>query len=124
MSETDIAALKALEARRCTAIAAGDTATLASLLTDDYSHVHMTGALDDRPGHLKAIASRPRQALRGELTIRCYGDLAVITGQQTNRTPNPEGGPPTEVLAYCHQVAVRQDGAWRFASVQLTPMSA
>lgn len=121
---SDVDDLQALEARRCAAIAAGDTETLSALLTDDYSHVHMTGALDDRAGHLRAISGRPRQAIRGDLTIRVYGDLAVITGLQTNRTPNPSGGPPTEIQAYCHQVAVRQDGAWRFASVQLTPMNA
>lgn len=121
---SDIDDLKALEARRCAAIAAGDTETLLSLLTEDYSHVHMTGALDDRAGHARAVAARPRQAIRGDLTIRLYGDLAVITGEQTNRTPDPSGGPPTEIQAYCHQVAVKSEGAWKFASVQLTPMNA
>jgi len=112
-------ALLELEKRRCAAISAGDIEALRSLLGDDYVHVHMTAAVDDRAGHLEAVAKRPRTTTRGEIQVRIYGDLAVLTGELTNHMAEAR-----VVSAYCHQVAVRRDGAWRFVSIQLTPLKA
>lgn len=120
-SPDDIAVLTALEDARCRAISAGDLDTLRAMLTDDYLHVHMTGRVDDRAGHLAAVAERPRRSERGALDIRVYGDLAVLVGEQVNHGADGEGR-PTATRAVCHQVAVREDGAWRVASVQLTPL--
>lgn len=114
--------LEALEARRCAAISAGDIEALRAMLSDDYLHVHMTGHLDDRDGHLKAVASRPRRTERGPLAIRFYGEVAVLTGELTNHTTNAAGEVRT-VRAYCHQVATRHEDGWRFVSIQLTPMA-
>lgn len=119
---SDAAALEALEAQRCAAIGTGDIAALRALLTDDYIHVHMTAAVDDREGHLKAVAARPRVAERGALTVRVYGDLAVITGELTNHMAQP-GEAPRAIRAFCHQVAVRSGAGWRFAAIQLTPIA-
>jgi ketosteroid isomerase-like protein len=117
------AELLELERRRCDAISAGDIDTLESLLSDDYVHVHMTAAVDDRAGHLAAVAKRPRTTSRGEISVRIYGELAVLTGELTNHS-SAAGQPPRSIRAYCHQVAVRQNGTWRFVSIQLTPLSA
>lgn len=114
-------ALLDLERRRCAAISAGDVEALRALLSDDYVHVHMNAALDDRAGHLDGVARRPRETTRGELLVRVYGELAVLTGELTNRMAAP-GEQPKTMRAYCHQVAVRHDGAWRFVSTQLTPL--
>lgn len=114
--------LEELELARCTAISAGDVDALEAMLSDDYVHVHMNGRLDDRAGHLHAVSSRPRQTTRGELTIRLWGDAAVLTGELTNRMKTRDDG-IRETHAFCHQVAVRSDGAWRFVSVQLTPLT-
>jgi ketosteroid isomerase-like protein len=118
---SDIQDLEALEARRCAAIGAGDTEALRNMLSDDYVHVHMTGLVDDRAGHLNAISGRPRRTERGALLVRVYDDLAVLTGQLTNHMTNAEGQ-SVATRAYCHQVAVRGDGGWRFAAIQLTPL--
>jgi ketosteroid isomerase-like protein len=117
----DVSELLELEQRRCAAISAGDIEALKSLLSDDYVHVHMTAAVDDRAGHLRAVAKRPRTTSRGEIHVRIYGDLAVLTGELINLMPVP-GQEPRAVHAYCHQVALRQDGSWRFASFQVTPL--
>jgi ketosteroid isomerase-like protein len=113
--------LRDLELRRCAAISSGDVDALTKLLSDDYVHVHMTGRVDDRAGHVGAVSSRPRRTTRGDLTIRTWDDLAVITGELTNHMTTPEGE-AREVHACCHQVAVRTDGSWRFVSIQLTPL--
>jgi hypothetical protein len=110
-----------LERRRCAAISAGDVAALEALLSEDYVHVHMNAAVDDRAGHLEGVARRPRQTTRGELLVRVYGELAVLTGELTNQMVAP-GQEPRVMRAYCHQVAVRRAGAWRFVSTQLTPL--
>jgi ketosteroid isomerase-like protein len=110
-----------LERRRCSAISAGDIASLEALLSDDYVHVHMTAMVDDRAGHLAGVAKRPRTTTRGEILVRVYGDLAVLTGELSNQMAAP-GQEPRAVRAYCHQVAVRTGGSWRFVSAQLTPL--
>lgn len=119
----DAEALTSLEAQRCAAISCGDVDRLRDLLADDYLHVHMTGRVDDRDGHLRAVASRPRRTERGPLLVRVYGDLAVITGDLTNHMATSDGE-PTAVRACCHQVAVRHGDRWRFVATQLTPMAA
>lgn len=94
------------------------------MLSDDYIHVHMTGKVDDREGHLEAVSSRPRRTERGELLVRIYGDVAVITGELTNHMTGSDGQ-PTATRAYCHEVAARDGGRdWRFVSIQLTPLQA
>jgi len=110
-----------LETRRCEAISAGNIETLKSLLSDDYVHVHMNAAVDDRARHLAGVAKRPRTTTRGEIQVRIYGDLAVLTGELVNQMAVP-GQEPRVMRAYCHQVAVRQGGAWLFVSTQLTPL--
>lgn len=115
--------LRNLELRRCEAISSGDVDALTAMLSDDYVHVHMTGRVDGRAGHIGAVASRPRRTTRGELTIRVWDDLAVITGELTNHMTVPDGE-TREVHAYCHEVAVRTGGTWRFVSIQLTPLTA
>ena len=119
MSDRD--ELLALEQRRCAAISAGDIDSLRGLLSDDYVHVHMNAAVDDRAGHLDGVARRPRQTTRGELVVRVYGELAVLTGELTNQMAAP-GQEPKAMRAYCHHVALRQAGGWRFVSTQLTPL--
>ncbi|MDD9943149.1 MAG: nuclear transport factor 2 family protein [Myxococcales bacterium] len=114
-------ALVALEQRRCAAISAGDTETLKSLLSEDYVHVHMNAAVDDREGHLTGIGKRPRTTTRADLHVRIFGQLAVLTGELLNVWPLP-GGESRTMRAYCHQVAVHRGGAWRFVSTQLTPL--
>ncbi len=118
---SDVDTLKSLEAKRCAAITGGDVDTLKAMLTDDYVHVHMTGHVDDRAGHLKAVSSRPRRTERGDLLVRVYGDLAVITGELTNHMTGADGQTNAS-KAYCHQVAARLGGDWKFVSIQLTPL--
>jgi ketosteroid isomerase-like protein len=113
--------LRDLEETRCAAISSGDVDALGALLSDDYLHVHMTGRVDDRAGHVAGVAARPRRTSRGELTVRTWGDVAVLTGELTNHMAMPDGS-TREMRAYCHEVAVRRDATWRFVSIQLTPL--
>lgn len=117
LSEQD--QLRALEEQRCAAIGDGRIDDLKALLSPDYVHIHMTGKVDDRDGHLDAVRARPRHAERGKIDIRIYGDFAIMIGEQINVSRQPDGS-SSRVAAVCQQVVVRTGGAWHFISCQLT----
>ena len=107
-------ALLDLEQRRCAAIAAADASALRGLLTEDYVHVHATGKIDDLEGHIDAVTSRPRVPERRGMTVRQYGDAAVLVGEQLNRVGYAVS------VSVVQQVAIRRDVDWRFVSTQVT----
>jgi len=113
------AELIALETRRGEAIGAGDLAALAEVLADDYLHVLAPGRVVDKAGYVEMVRGSPRRPVRGDLTVRVYGDAAVLTGDLTNNI-GPVDDVTRVIPAYCTQVAVKADGAWRFVSYILT----
>ncbi len=116
----DLAAVLDLERRRCEAIAAGDMAALAQTLADDYLHVYGRGGTADKAAYIEEVTQGPRAPVRGELTVRLYGDVAVVTGALVNHVNYPDRGP--EIIdAFVTQVAHRAEGVWRFVSFQITP---
>lgn len=119
MTESDHAAVIALEARRCDAIAASNLSVLADVLADDYLHVLAPGQVLDKQGYIELIRSAPRTPRRGMLRVRMYGDAAVVTGDLDNHLGAP-GEEIRTVPAFCTQVARKQDGQWRFVSYILT----
>jgi uncharacterized protein (TIGR02246 family) len=117
----DTDAVLDLERRRCAAIGAGDLAALSEILADDYFHVLGEGSTNDKAQYLETVRTGPRVPERGPLTVRRYGDAAVVTGSIINRITYP--GQETRVIhAMVTQVAVKRDGVWRFVSFQITPV--
>ena len=109
-----------LERRRCAAIGAGDLAALGEILADDYQHVMGTGVVKDKAAYIDTIRNGPRVPERGELSVRPYGNAAVVIGDIINRITYP--GQPTRVIhATVTQVAVKSNGRWQFVSFQITP---
>jgi hypothetical protein len=116
------AQILALEHRRCEAIATGNAQVLSELLADDYVHVHGTGKVDTKSGFISNIREHPRKTERGELTVRIYGDIAVVTGEQFNyMQPAAAGQTPNKTNNYVTQVLRRVSGRWQYVSFQLTP---
>jgi ketosteroid isomerase-like protein len=116
-----VSLLQALEQRRLAALKDRDAATLQAVLADDYIHIHSTGRVDDRGAFIKGTLERPRRSERGALSIRVYGELAVITGEQTNLSANADGSAGTSTRFIATQVAHREQAGWRFVSMQVTP---
>ncbi len=116
--------LFALENRRLTAIAAQDAAAFRAVLTDDYVHVHSTGKVDNREAFIQGIQQAAKRVTgRGPLTVRSYGNIAVITGQQTNQNAVAPGAAPAAAQTlYVTQVARRDGAGWRYVSMHATPM--
>lgn len=108
-----------LERRRGDAIGTGDLVELADVLDDEYVHVLAPGTLRDKAGYLEMIKASPRRPVRGEMTVRIFGDAAVLTGELTNNI-GPADAVRRVIPAFCTQVAAKRDGKWRFVSYILT----
>jgi ketosteroid isomerase-like protein len=118
VDSTVVATLLRLEQERCRALSEKDWSALDALLSDDYTHVHTTGRVEDKPTYIQGMKARPRETSRGDLTVRIYGDSAVMMGLQTNKTQGPDG---TNLMhSQVIQVWVKQGGSWRLVAGQNT----
>ena len=108
------------EAVRCKATREADVEALKRILHEDYTHVTGAASVMNRHQYLEWVSATPRRHERHDLSVRRYGDTAVIVGGLTNHMSEPGGG--TRVIeAMVTQVARRQDGMWRFVAFQITP---
>jgi ketosteroid isomerase-like protein len=109
----------ALEQQRVAALNALDHAALAALMSDDFLQVHTTGLVTDKVQTVAGAKAHPRALVRGPLTVRVWGDTAVITGEQNSGELKP-GEAPFHAMAM--EVAHRTGGQWRLVSVAVTPI--
>lgn len=77
--------LRDLEQQRCELLMKGDADGLALLLADNLVHIHLNGHADDKSGYLFGVRNKYtfRALSRGPLTVRIFGDAAVMTGTLT-----------------------------------------
>ncbi len=103
-------------------LAAGDTAGLDNLLTDDFVLIDVfRGAEISRAALLALVGSgqlsfepvQPR-----DVTVRLHGTVAIITGR-TDMRGSFEGAAFGTASRYTH-VYVHRDGGWRMAAAQGT----
>jgi hypothetical protein len=112
------AELSKLEQERCRALSEQDWPVLEALLADDYTHVHTTGRVEDKSTYISGMKERPRATSRGDLSVRVYGDSAVMMGTQTNKT---DRGGHTELMhSQVIQVWVKQGSGWKVVAGQNT----
>ncbi len=123
MSEQVREQIIALERRRCEAIAERAMPALDEILADDYVHVHGTGKVDNKAGFIANIMQRPRGVERGELTVRLYGEVAVVTGEQMNYLPAADGLTSARTVNLVTQVLHHDGTRWRFVSFHLCTLS-
>ena len=111
VEDQTISKLLELDRDRCRAVSEGDHGRLAELLAEDLVHVHATGHHQNKRDFIETIKKSPRTSKRGEVKVRVYGDVAVMTGPQFNEMRD---GERTELMVT--QVWVRRDGGWQQAS--------
>jgi ketosteroid isomerase-like protein len=104
------------ERERCRAISEQDWPALERVLADDLTHTHMQGRVDDKPALLENLRRRPRTVRRGELTVRVYGEVAVINGRQY--LDMGDGETENEAI----QVWQRNEDGWRQVAFQASPV--
>jgi hypothetical protein len=128
--ETDVReTVYALEERRRAAVSSGDSEVLSMLLSDTFTQVHANGRVEDKAASLAAAASRRAAApsgaptatpVRPELVV--YGDAAMMRGTTVHRATVE--GEIREFNLFATQVAVREEGVWRFVHIQATMLPA
>jgi Domain of unknown function (DUF4440) len=99
-------AVVAAELERCRAVSQQDWPALDALLDDTLTHTHMNGRVDDKQALLSNVKARPRTLSRGALSVRIYGDTAVLTGPQRLNLG------PGEVENQVTETWIRRDGRW------------
>ena len=117
------AELHAIERRRQQALIDVDLDTLDELFDDTLVYTHAHGITHTKAELLEHTANRRPylDITRGELLIRLFGDVAIITGPLTNLVRTPDGGGRT-LAGVATQVLRRDDhNRWRFVSSQMTP---
>ena len=115
--------VRAVELARGQALLRADTTALGRLVADEFFEVSRLGQLRIRADNLRDIASgelRLTAVHYDSLTVRIYGDVAVLRGIADN-TGTFRGFPFAGKLRYT-KVFVRRDGRWQAVAMQHTMM--
>jgi ketosteroid isomerase-like protein len=119
-SSPDEAAVRALDDAFTRAFPACDVAAYRSILADDFRSILADGRAIGRDEFLRQAAESPGVSdfRTEEVTVRVYGDAAVVTGQVGYRRNG------VQVRSRHTDVYVRRDGRWRMVSAQFTRIAA
>jgi len=92
----------------------GDVAGLEKLLADNLVHIHLNGHVDDKAAYLLGISEKfAFKALsRGALTVRVFGDAAVMTGLLMQTLIVRKSGHLMDIKAMTTQVWNRQGNGY------------
>jgi ketosteroid isomerase-like protein len=112
----------ALDEARRAAMIAEDFQALDRLLADDLIHVHAAGNADTKAQYLKMIADFCGfvKIERGPMTVRFYGDTAVMTGPMTHTVRIKPTGAVRTMMAFGTQVWAPYGESWRQVLYQAT----
>ena len=113
----------ALEAARRDALLRADTVALSRMIGDEFVEISRFGALRTRAENIGDVASgtlRLTAIRQDSLTVRIYGDVAVLQGIAEN-AGTYRGFPFAGRIRYT-SVFVRRDGRWQAVTTQQTSM--
>lgn len=115
--------VRALEAARREALLRADTVALSRLLAAEFVEISRFGTVRTRADNIGEIASgvlRLTAVRQDSLTVRIYGDVAVLQGIAEN-AGTYRGFPFAGRIRYT-RVFVRRDGRWQAVTTQQTSM--
>jgi ketosteroid isomerase-like protein len=115
--------VRAVEMSRRQALLAADTVALSRMLAPDFMEISRLGTVRTRADNIRDIASGAlhlTSVTYDSLTVRVYGDVAVLTGIADN-TGTMRGFPFSGKIRYT-RVFVRRDGRWQAVLMQQTMM--
>lgn len=127
MSDEDVqsatAALLDADDRRRTASVAADVATLADILTPDFTYIHNTGFREGREPYLARL--REGGALivaleRIAASVRFVGGIALVDGVASMTYRMPPSAPAATFTSLYLAVWERIGGAWRIRAYAST----
>jgi hypothetical protein len=107
----------AAEERRCAAIAAEDWMALDDVVADEFRYTHSVGLTEDKAAWIAGIKKRRRAVEHEGLSVRSFGDVALLSGSSVYRYAEPfrgdsHYGSVLDVL----QVWVRRPTGWQIVA--------
>ena len=117
MSDDVTREVLAAEERRCAAIAAQDWDALDEIVADDFQYTHSVGTTEDKASWIAGIKTRRRAVEHEGLSVRSFGDVALLSASSVYRYAEPfrgdsHYGATLDVL----QVWVRRSGDWQIVA--------
>lgn len=115
----------AAEAARYAAQTANDFAAMERLFADDLVYIHSSTAVDTKASFIESMRSgtvRYHRMTPGDITVRCYGGLAVISGR-TGFEVTARGQAMTMDLLF-HALWAKRPSGLQFVSWQATRLPA
>jgi ketosteroid isomerase-like protein len=110
--------LEAIEQQLGVAWKNRDCAAWAALLADDWSVTHIDAQIITKAQALDMCRTGPSVTTTvDQLTVRCYGDTAIVTGR-TNATVS--GATAQAITLRFTDVFVKRDGRWRAVASHAT----
>jgi ketosteroid isomerase-like protein len=107
----------AAEERRCAAIAAEDWDALAEIVADDFRYTHSNGKTEGKASWIAGIKSRRRSVEHEGLSVRGFGDVALLSGNSVYRYAEPfHGDSHYGSILDVLQVWVRRPEGWRIVT--------
>jgi len=115
--------VRAVESTRARALLQADTTALARMVADEFIEISRLGQLRTKADNIRDIASGALKLTAvkyDSLTVRIYGDVAVLRGIADN-TGTFRGIPFSGKIRYT-RVFVRRDGRWQAVAMQQTAL--
>ena len=102
-----------------------DVSLMSDLLTDDLVHVHANGLVENKAAYIASLLSRLQflKVDRGELTVRRFDNVAVMTGSIDQIVAYRDSGEERRICAVVTQIWLKHGSGWRLASFQATRTS-
>ena len=113
--------IKKLEFFLASLLKKGDLQTYSNYLADDYIRINQNGVVSTKEQVLELLRIRPSAGKMNphDLTVRVYGNTAILNGMLDIETKN--GDAITRTSSVFTKVFIRKDGKWYLASLQGTP---
>jgi len=103
------------------AVVNGDAATFERVLSDDYTTTNVNGLVRTRAqliADVKSGAAKTESLTLGDIKVRVYGDVAVLTAERTARSSLR--GTDTSGRQRMMRVLVKKQGRWQPVAMQAT----
>src|ERR1700749_982157 len=118
-TDTTAAEVERLDGEFMQAAIEADTATLESVMSDDYVFISGVGRMMNREEHLNSLKSgeiKYKSFTYDTVKVRTYGDTAVLTGRIMAEGEN--AGQNTSGAHLITRVYVNRGGRWVIVSAQ------
>jgi len=117
--------IKKMERDRAAAVVKADVATLEGLTSDDYVLINANGQVSNKAETMSMIKTGKIKLTANEvsdLSVRVYGDTAVVTGKSTAK--GSINGIELKGPVMFTRVYVKKNGKWQSVAFQQTPIVA